>query len=87
MSGNDNPLLSAVAAVALATSAMAFGGNAAPPPSCVISDIDPPTNVRTQPNGVIIHQLPNGTQVRVVDQTRDANGHLWDFITTSAKSP
>ena len=31
--------------------------NAAPPPRCVISDPDPPTNVRTRANGVIVGKL------------------------------
>jgi hypothetical protein len=48
-------------AIALASPAMAFGGNAAPEPQCVINDYDPPTNVRTQPNGVIVGNLNNAS--------------------------
>ena len=59
-----------VAVTALASSAMAFEGHAAPEPQCVISDYDPPTNVRTQPNGVIVGNLNNGTEIRIVDQAR-----------------
>jgi hypothetical protein len=43
--------------VVMASSAMAFAGHAAPEPQCVINDYDPPTNVRTQPNGVIVGNL------------------------------
>jgi hypothetical protein len=56
-----------------------FQGNAAPPPRCVVADSDPPTNVRTRANGVIIGTLSNGDRVRVIDQIR-ANDGLWDFV-------
>jgi hypothetical protein len=56
-----------------------FQGNAAPPPNCVISDPDPPTNVRTRANGVIIGRLANGHPVRMIDQVRAHDG-LWDFV-------
>jgi hypothetical protein len=56
-----------------------FQGNAAPPPHCVISDPDPPTNVRTRANGVIIGTLANGDTVRIIDQVRAYDG-LWDFV-------
>ena len=71
-----------VAATALASSAMAFEGHAQPEPRCEISDYDPPTNVRTQPNGPIVGNLTNGTEIRIVDQTRAINGSrgLWDFV-------
>jgi hypothetical protein len=52
-----------------------FQGNAAPPPRCVIADPDPPTNVRTRANGVIIGTLSNGDRARVIDHC------LWDFVT------
>jgi hypothetical protein len=55
--------------VVMASSAMAFEGHAAPEPQCVINDYDPPTNVRTQPNGVIVGNLNNGTEVRIVAAT------------------
>jgi hypothetical protein len=68
--------------------AMAFTGNAVPhpDPQCTISDDDPPTNVRTQPNGLIIGNLHNGDAIRIVDQTRALIpgrwpvGGLWDFV-------
>ena len=75
-----------IALTALASSAMAFQGHAAPEPRCVISDYDPPTNVRTQPNGTIIGNLNNGTEIRIIDQTqaiyagRWPVGALWDFV-------
>ena len=56
---------------------------ARPEPQCQINDPDPPTNVRTQPNGVIINKLHNGDTVRIVDQTRSTTGTvggLWDFV-------
>ena len=66
--------------------AMAFVGNARPEPHCVINDYDPPTNVRTQPNGAIVGTLHNGDEIRIVDQTRAMMpgrwpvGGLWDFV-------
>ena len=57
-----------------------------PDPQCTISDDDPPTNVRTQPNGLIIGNLHNGDAIRIVDQTRALMpgrwpvGGLWDFV-------
>ena len=65
---------------------MAFEGHAAPEPQCVISDYDSPTNARTQPNGVIVGNLNNGTEIRIVDQARATYsgrwpvGGLWDFV-------
>ena len=73
-------LFAAAISVALMGGAHAgFQGNAAPPPRCVIADPDPPTNVRTRANGVIIGTLSNGDRVRVIDQIR-ANDGLWDFV-------
>jgi hypothetical protein len=74
-------LLTTAMSVALMGSAFAgFQGNAAPPPICYINDrINPPANVRTRPNGVIITTLPNGERVGVIDQIRDYDG-LWDFV-------
>jgi hypothetical protein len=51
--------------------------NAAPEPQCVINDYDLPTNVRTQPNGVIVGNLNNGAEIRIVDQTRAINPGRW----------
>jgi hypothetical protein len=79
-------VLTTVATLALASSAMAFEGHAAPEPQCVVNDYDPPTNVRTQPNGVIVGNLNNGTEIRIMDQTRAIYsgrwpvGGLWDFV-------
>jgi len=74
-------LIAGVALCALASSAMAFEGHAVPEPQCVINDNNPPSNVRTQPNGVIVGNLNNGTEIRIVDQTRAiSNGHLWNFV-------
>jgi hypothetical protein len=75
-------------ALAIAGPAMAFEGHANPQntPHCVIDDYDPPTNVRTQPNGVIVGTLRNGDEIRIVDQThanksgRWPAGSLWDFV-------
>jgi hypothetical protein len=65
------PSFAAAISVALMGGAFAgFQGNAAPPPRCVIADPDPPTNVRTRANGVIIGTLSNGDRVRVIDQIR-----------------
>jgi hypothetical protein len=51
-------LLATAMSVSLVGSASAgFPGNAAPAPHCVIADPDPPTNVRTRANGVIIGKL------------------------------
>jgi hypothetical protein len=73
-------VLATAMSVALVGGASAgFQGNAAPPPRCVIADSDPPTNVRTRANGVIIGKLYNGDPVRIVDQVRAYDG-LWDFI-------
>jgi hypothetical protein len=73
-------VLATTMSVALMGGASAgFQGNAAPPPRCVIADPDPPTNVRTRANGVIIRTLSNGDRVRVIDQIR-ANDGLWDFV-------
>ena len=57
--------------------AMAFVGNARPEPHCVINDYDPPTNVRTQPNGAIVGTLHNGDEIRIVDQTRAMMPGRW----------
>jgi hypothetical protein len=73
-------LLATVMMAAIVSPALAFKGNAAPPPACYINDrINPPANVRTRPNGVIITTLPNGEHVRVIDQMREYDG-LWDFV-------
>ena len=73
-------MLATAMSVALMGSASAgFQGNAAPPPHCVIADSDPPTNVRTRANGVIIGNLNNGDPVRIIDQVRAYDG-LWDFV-------
>jgi hypothetical protein len=74
------------ATLATAGPAKAFIGNARPEPHCVVNDYDPPTNVRTQPNGVIVGTLHNGDEIRIVDQTRATTsgrwpiGGLWDFV-------
>jgi hypothetical protein len=87
---NVKKLLFAAAAattfVTMAVPAMAFIGHARPEPHCVINDYDPPTNVRTQPNGPIVGTLRNGDEIRIVDQTqatisgRWPVGGLWDFV-------
>jgi hypothetical protein len=69
----------AMSAALIGSVSAGFQGNAAPPPRCVIADPDPPTNVRTRANGVIIGTLSNGDRVRVIDQIR-ANDGLWDFV-------
>jgi hypothetical protein len=53
-------LVGAALAIVIAGRAMAWEGHARPEPHCVINDHDPPTNVRTQPNGVIVGTLHNG---------------------------
>lgn len=76
-------LFAVIATLILATPVLAFEGNADPqhPPVCRIFDSDPPTNLRTQPNGVILTTATNGTIVAIVDQTRAiSNGNLWDFV-------
>jgi hypothetical protein len=79
-------LVGAALAIVIAGRAMAWEGHARPEPHCVINDHDPPTNVRTQPNGVIVGTLHNGDEIRIVDQTRAAAsgrwpvGSLWDFV-------
>ena len=80
-------LMMIAAALAMSTvAAGAFVGNARPEPHCVINDYDPPTNVRTQPNGQIVGVLHNGDEIRIVDQTRAMSpgrwpvGGLWDFV-------
>jgi hypothetical protein len=79
-------LLAATAIIAVASPALAFEGHARPEPRCEISDYDPPTNVRTQPNGPIVGNLTNGTEIRIVDQTRAMHpgywpvGGLWDYV-------
>jgi hypothetical protein len=66
--------------------AHAFGGNAGPQPGCTVRDFDPPTNVRTQPNGVIINKINNGDRVKIIDQQRATMngrwpaGGLWDYV-------
>jgi hypothetical protein len=45
----------------------------------IASDPDPPTNVRTRANGVIVGTLKNGDPVRIMDQVRAYDG-LWDFV-------
>ena len=72
-------LATAMSAALMSDAFSGFQGNAAPPPRCVIADPDPPTNVRTRANGVIIGTLSNGDRVRVIDQIR-ANDGLWDFV-------
>ena len=72
-------LTTAMSAALMSGAHAGFQGNAAPPPRCVIADPDPPTNVRTRANGVIIGRLTNGDFVRVIDQIR-ANDGLWDFV-------
>jgi hypothetical protein len=76
----------AALAIVIAGPAMAWEGHARPEPHCIINDYDPPTNVRTQPNGVIVGTLHNGDEIRIVDQTRATAsgrwpvGSLWDFV-------
>ena len=73
-------LITAMSVALMGGAFAGFQGNAAPPPRCVVTDPDPPTNVRTRANGVIIGTLSNGDRVRVIDQIR-ANDGLWDFVT------
>jgi len=81
-------LFATVTMLALASPAMAFSGNADPQPrtpsgNCEIRDNDPPTNIRSRPNGLIIEKLSNGHIITVMDQMRDpSTGHLWDYIAT-----
>jgi hypothetical protein len=78
-------ILTAVA-LAITSPAMAWSGHARSEPYCVINDPDPPTNVRTQPNGGIVGTLRNGDEIRIVDQARATTsgrwpvGSLWDFV-------
>ena len=53
--------------------AMVFTGNAVPhpDPQCTISDDDPPTNVRTQPNGLIITAASQEAAIRTKRDTVD----------------
>ena len=45
---------------------------------CVVADpTNTPLNVRAGPNGRKLDALLNGSDVRVVDVTRDAKGRLW----------
>ena len=39
-----------------------------------------PLNVREQPGGRVVGQLPNGRLVSAAEQVRDAQGRVWVFL-------
>jgi hypothetical protein len=58
-----------------------------PEMTCYINDNDPPSNIRTQPNGVVVGHLYNGTVVVPADRMRANSGSygMWDFVQTIDK--
>ena len=48
--------------------------------TCIVSDPNPPLNVRSSPNGALEpFKLPNGTQIEIID-TKLSHGHIWIYV-------
>ncbi|PNE10928.1 MAG: hypothetical protein CR217_11490 [Beijerinckiaceae bacterium] len=48
--------------------------------TCVVSDPNPPLNVRATPNGALEpFKLPNGSQIEIID-TKLSHGRIWIYV-------
>jgi hypothetical protein len=55
-----------------------FADNASNDKMCVVNDpTGSPLNFRIKPNGGIIGQLTNGTEVKLLGAVRDRKGKIW----------